>query len=77
MKDRALTHILQCSDRRAELFEEERVEALSAAKINDLDDIHVGDDDIFRLDVQVENASSVEVVQPLEDLHDISHHVVF
>lgn len=69
-------HVLQCSNRRAELFEEQRVEALSAAKVDDLDDVHVGDNDILWLDVEVENTSSVEVVQPLEDLRDICHHVV-
>lgn len=76
MKKRTLTHVLKCSDRRAELFEEERVEALSTAKVNDLDDVHVSDNDILWLDVKVENASSVEVVQPLEDLHDVGHHVI-
>lgn len=61
----ALTHVLQCSYRRAELLEEEGVVSLSAAKVNDLDDVHVGDDDVLRLDVQVEDASGVEVFQAL------------
>lgn len=59
------------------MLQEERVVCLSTAKVNDLDDIHMGDNDIVRLDVQVEDASSVEVVQTLEDLHDIGYHVVF
>lgn len=73
---RTLTHVLQCSNRRAELLEEERVVSLSAAKVYDLDDIHVGDDDVLWLDVQVEDASGMEVVQTLEDLHDVGHHIV-
>lgn len=73
---RGLTHVLQCSNRRAELLEEERVVNLSTAKVNDLDDVHVGDDDVLWLDVQVEDASRVEVVQTLEDLHDVAHHVI-
>lgn len=69
-------HVLQCSNRRTELLQEQRVVCLSTAKVNDLDDIHIGDNDIVRLDVQVEDASSVEVVQTLEDLHDVGYHIV-
>ena len=76
MKNRTLTHILQCSNRRAELLEEEWVVSLSAAKINDLDDVHVGDDDVLWLDVQVEDAPGMEVIQTLEDLHNVGHHVI-
>lgn len=32
--------------------------------------------DVLRLDVQVQNAARVEVVQTLEDLHDVRHHVI-
>lgn len=69
-------HVLQCSNRRAELLEEERVVSLSTAKVNDLDDVHVGDDDVLRLDVEVEDASGMEVIQTLEDLHNVGHHVI-
>lgn len=58
------------------MLQEQRVVCLSTAKVNDLDDIHIGDNDIVRLDVQVEDASSMEVVQTLEDLHDVGYHVV-
>lgn len=60
-----LTHVVQGSDGRAELLEEERVVSLSAAKVDDLDDVHVGDDDVLRLDVQVEDTSGVQVVETL------------
>lgn len=71
-----LTHVVQGSDGRAELLEEERVISLSAAKVDDLDDVHVGDDDVLRLDVQVEDTSGVQVVQTLQDLHYVGHHIV-
>lgn len=73
---RPLTHVLQRSNRRAELLEEERVVSLSAAEVNDLNDVHVSDNDIFWLDVQVEDASCMEVVQSLKDLHNVGHHVI-
>lgn len=75
-KGSRLTHVLQCSDRRAELLEEEWVVDLSAAKVDDLDDVHVSDDNILWLDVQVENTSGMEVVQSLEDLRNVAHHVI-
>lgn len=68
--------MLQGSDRRAELLEEERVVDLSTAKVDDLDDVHVSDNDVLWLDVQVENASGMEVVQTLEDLRNVGHHIV-
>lgn len=68
--------MLQRSDRRAELLEEEWVVGLSTAKVNDLDDVHVSDNNIFWLDVQVKNASGMEVVQTLENLRDVGHHVI-
>lgn len=68
--------MLQGSDPRAEVLEEERVVDLSAAKVNDLDDVHVSDNDVLRLDVQVKNASGMEVVQTLEDLRNVGHHVI-
>lgn len=76
VESRTLTHVLQCSNRGAELLEEEWVVGLSAAKINDLDDVHVGDDDVLWLDVQVEDAPGMEVIQTLEDLHNVGHHVI-
>lgn len=72
----SLTHVLQGSDPRAELLEEEWVVDLSAAKVNDLDDVHVSDNDVLRLDVQMKNASGMEVVQALEDLRNVGHHVI-
>lgn len=71
-----LTHVFQCSNGRVELLEEERVVRLGTAKVYDLDDIHVGDNDVVWLDVQVEDTTSMKVVQTLEDLHNISHHVI-
>lgn len=76
VKNETLTHILQCSNRRAKLLEEERVVSLSTAKVNDLDDVHVGDDDVLWLDVQVEDASVMEIVQTLENLHNVGHHII-
>ncbi len=58
------------------MLEEEWVVSLSTAKVNDLDDVHVGDNDVLWLDVQMEDAPSVEVVQTLEDLHNVGHHVI-
>lgn len=58
------------------MLEEERIIRLSAPKVNDLDDVHVSDNDVLWLDVQVENTSSMEVIQALEDLHDVGHHVI-
>jgi len=58
------------------LLEEERIVRLRTSKINDLDEVHVGDDDVFWLDIQVQDAASVEVVQTLKDLCDVSHHVI-
>lgn len=71
-----LTHVVQCSNRRAELLEEEWVVSLSTAKVNDLDDIHVRDDDVLWFDVHVKDASGMEVVQTLEDLYNVGHHVI-
>lgn len=71
-----LTHILQCAQAAVVLFEGERVEVLRAAKVYDLDDIEVGDHDVVRLDVQVEDASVVEVLQTLKDLNQVTHHVI-
>lgn len=71
-----LTHVVQGSDGGTELLEEERVEGLSAAKVDDLDGVHVGDDDVVGLDVQVQDPPGVQVVQTLQDLHHIGHHVV-
>lgn len=68
--------MLQCSDRRAELLEEEWVVDLSTAKVDDLDDVHVSDNNILWLDVQVKNASGMEVVQALENLRNVGHHVI-
>lgn len=76
LKEWVFTHVLQCSNRRAKLLEEERVVDLSTAKVDDLDDVHVSDNDILWFDVQVENTSGMEVVQTLEDLSNVSHHIV-
>ena len=59
---RTLTHVLQCADGGAELLEEQGVEALGAAEVDDLDNVHVGDYDVLRLDVQVQDAARVQVV---------------
>lgn len=58
------------------MLEEERVIGLSSSKVNDLNEVHVSDNDIFWLDIQVQDAASMKVVQTLEDLRDISHHVI-
>lgn len=72
-----LTHIVQCSDGWAELLEEEWIEILCAPKINDLNHIHEGDDDVFWFDIQMQDSPAVQVVQTLKDLYNICHHVVF
>lgn len=74
--DRPLTHVIQGSNRGAKLLEEEGVVGLSTAKVDDLDDVHVGHDDVLCLNVQMEDASGVEVIKTLKDLHNIGHHVV-
>lgn len=75
-KKRPLTHVLQGSNRRTELLEEEGVVILSTTKVNDFDDVHEGHNDVLWLDVQVEDASGMEVVQTLKDLHNIGYHVI-
>ncbi len=71
-----LTHVLQCSGSCVLLFEAERVEALSASKVHNLDGVEVGHHDVVGLQVQVEDAPVVEVLDPLEDLDQVTHHVV-
>lgn len=71
-----LTHELQASCPRVLLPEAERVEALSAPKVHDLDGVEVGHHDVVGLQVQVEDAPAVEVLHPLQDLHQVAHHVI-
>lgn len=71
-----LTHVLQHSCGSVLVFEAEWVEALSASKVNDLYSVEVGHHDVVWLEVQVEDAPIVEVLDPLEDLDQVTHHVV-
>lgn len=58
------------------MFEAERVEALSAPKVHDLDGIKVGHHDVVRFEVQVEDTVVVDVLNSLKDLDQVTHHVV-
>lgn len=70
------THVLQGSRPRVLLFEAEGVEALSASEVHDLDGVEVGHHDVVGLEVQVEDAAVVEVLDSLEDLDRVTRHVV-
>lgn len=71
-----LTHVLQRSCSRVLVFEAERVEALSTSKVHNLDGVEVGHHDVVGLEVQVEDAAVVEVLDSLEDLDQVTHRVV-
>lgn len=58
------------------MFEAEGVEALSTSQVHNLDGVEVGHHDVVRLEVQVEDAAVVEVLDSLEDLDQVTHHVV-
>lgn len=58
------------------MFEAEGVEALSTSKVHNLDGVEVGHYDVVGLEVQVEDAVVVEVLDSLEDLDQVTHHVV-
>lgn len=58
------------------MSEAQGVEALSTPKVHDLDRVEVGHHDVVRLEVQVENPTVVEVLNALEDLDQVAHHVV-
>ena len=54
-----LTHELQRPHSAAVMFEEQRVEVLGAAEVDDFDGVHGADDDVVGLNVQVQNAAVV------------------
>lgn len=58
------------------MFEVEGVEALGASKVHDLDGVEVCHHDVVWLEVQVEDAPVVEVLDPLQDLDQVTHHVI-
>lgn len=58
------------------MFEAEGVEALCASQVHNLDGVEVGHHDVVGLEVQVEDAVVVEVLDSLEDLDQVTHHVV-
>lgn len=58
------------------MLEAERVEALRAPKVHDLDGVEVGHQDVVGLEVEVEDTATVEVLDALEDLDQVSRHVV-
>lgn len=71
-----LTHVLQRSCCCVLLFEAEGVEALSASKVHNLDGVEVGHQDVVGLEVQVEDAAVVKVLDSLEDLDQVARHIV-
>lgn len=75
-QETVLTHVLQASRPRVLLPEAQRVEALSASKVHDLDGVEVGHHDVVGLQVQVEDTPAVEVLHSLQDLHQVAHHVI-
>lgn len=72
-----LTHVLQRSCCCVLLFEAEGVEALRASEVHNLDGVQVGHQDVVGLEVQVEDAAVVKVLDSLEDLNQVAHHIVF
>lgn len=75
-KTLALTHILQSSCPGVLLLEAERVETLSASKVHDLDGVEVGHHDVVGLQVQVEDTPAVEVLDSLQDLHQVARNII-
>lgn len=75
-EDPRLTHVLQSSCPRVLLLEAERVEALSAPKVHDLDGVEIGHHDVVWLQVQVEDTPPVEVLHSLQYLHQVAHDVI-
>lgn len=73
----SLTHVLQRSWSRFLVFEAEGVEALRAPKVHNLDGVEVGHHDVVGLEVQVEDATVVEVLDSLEELDQVTRHIVF
>lgn len=71
-----LTHIIQCSNGWRELFQEQWIEGLCTTKINNLNHIHISDNDIVWFDIQMQDSPAVQVVQTLKYLYDIRHNVV-
>lgn len=70
-------HIVQCSNGWAELLEEEWIKILCTTKVNDLNHIHVGDNDVVWFDIQVQDSPGVQIIQTLKNLYNICHHVIF
>lgn len=58
------------------MFEAEGVEVLSTSKVYNLDGVEVGHHDVVGLEVQVEDTAVVEVLDSLEDLDQVTSHVV-
>lgn len=54
----------------------EGVEAPRASEVHNLDGVEVGHHDVVGLEVQVEDAAVVEVLDSLEDLDQVTHDVV-
>ena len=71
-----LTHVLQCSCSCILVSEAERVEALGTPEVHNLDGVEVGHHDVVGLEVEVEDTPVVEVLHALEDLDQVTHHVV-
>lgn len=58
------------------MLQAEGVEALRASEVHNLDGVEVGHHDVVGLEVQVEDAPVVEVLDPLEDLDQVARDVV-
>lgn len=71
-----LTHVLQRSRSGVLALQAEGVEALRASQVHNLDGVEVGHHDVVGLEVQVEDAAVVEVLDSLEDLDQVTHDVV-
>lgn len=70
-------HVVKCSNAWAVMLEKEWIEVLRTTKINDLNHVHVGDDDVFWFDIQMQNSPAVQIVQTLKNLYNVHHHIIF
>lgn len=71
-----LTHVLQCAHASPQLPQHQGVVGLGAAKINDLESVCARDHNVVRLDVKVHNAAAMQVLEALQQLQDVAHHIV-
>lgn len=72
-----LTHELQSACAVAKRLQGLRVVGLGTAEVHNLKGVVSGQQQVVRLDVQVEHVVAMEVVQALQQLHHIGGHVIF